>query len=150
MIKISNKSKKFLSPSMLNSARTFKNLNLRKADFEQINDHLQSIDWQLLKSDCTQSEFSELFRLTVLQICELYCPEKGPRCGKKSHPMRNILIRRKKKLKAKIRAITAERPDSPTLSMLNEKLDELHCEIKESILELKNLLKRFNWHWLSK
>ena len=55
---------------------TFRNLNLYKANFKEINTHLQSIEWDELKSICPMEDFPELVRLTVLQICELHAPEK--------------------------------------------------------------------------
>ena len=118
------------------NVHTFTNLNLHKADFELINRHLESVDWEELKSLCSQDDFSELFRLTILQICELYSPVKETKVIR-HHPQRRILRRRLKKLKSKIKAITSKRPNSPTLITLSADQEKLHSDIKNSIIEEK-------------
>ena len=53
-------------------SQNFSGLNFNKANFEEMNAHIQTIDWDELKNCCEPSDFPELFRLTVLQICCLY------------------------------------------------------------------------------
>ena len=93
------------------------------------------MDWTELESLCTPEEFAELFRLTVLQICEMYCPVKNVSDQrKKGNPRRSALVRRKKKLNARINSIKNTRPDSPTIATLQNEIDIIHNQIKESIL----------------
>ena len=58
---------------------TFRNLNLYKADFNKINEQLQAIEWDDLKSICPLEDYPELVKLTALQICEMYAPVKAHR-----------------------------------------------------------------------
>ena len=109
---------------------------MHKADFDMINNHLESVDWLELKSSCSQDDFTELFRLTVLQVCELYSPEKVIKPTRR-HPRRRVLKRKMKKLKSRIKAITAERPDSPVLPILKAEQEEIHTEMKNSIVDDK-------------
>ena len=119
---------------------TFRNLNLQKADFEKINTDLDAVNWTELSSECTSEEFAELFRLTVLQICEKHCPVKNVSDQrKKGNPRRSALVRRKKKLNARIKSIKNTRSDSPTIAILQKEIDIIHNQIKESIIQQKNL-----------
>ena len=63
---------------------TYRNLNLFKANFKEINRHLETVDWDTLHTICPENDFPELVRLTVLQICELYSPAKCYRSKKLS------------------------------------------------------------------
>ena len=45
---------------------TFRSLNFNKANFDQIDDHLKTVNWDELKIQCSEEEFPELMRLTVL------------------------------------------------------------------------------------
>ena len=60
-------------------SQSFRSIDLRKADFEVINQTLADIDWDTLFDLCSQdssgNDFVELVRLTVLQACLLNCPE---------------------------------------------------------------------------
>ena len=79
---------------------TFRSLDLHKADFEKINSHLNTIDWDYLRDTCSIAEFPELFRLIliVLQICMEYAPTKSHESSntnpQKRH--RNTLRRKRK------------------------------------------------------
>ena len=78
---------------------TFRNLNLYKADFGEINNNLKSIKWDDLRSICSLEDFPELVRLTVLQICELHAPTKCHRSTRLSSYKRErrTLSRKKRK-----------------------------------------------------
>ena len=60
-------------------SQSFRFIDLRKTDFEVINQALADIDWDTLFDLCSQdssgNDFVELVRLTVLQACLLNCPE---------------------------------------------------------------------------
>ena len=114
---------------------SFRSLNLYKADYEKINAHLQSIQWDDLKELCSPEEYPELLRLTVLQICTLYAPSKIP-VRKQSSPFvrdRIILRRRKRKVKTQIKLKTKINPNSIKLISLRAELYDLNTRIKESI-----------------
>ena len=111
---------------------TYRNLNFFKADFQKINTHLKSVNWDNLHSVCPASDFPELVRLTVLQICELYSPAKCYRSKKlsKFKRERRALDRKKHKLNRRL--------EDPKLleavkSQTKKKLVDIHDEIKNLI-----------------
>ena len=77
---------------------SFRSLNLHKSDFMSMNDYFNTIDWDALKALCTPEEFPELLRLTVLQVCELFAPNKSDQSNKVNPFVRerNTLRRRKR------------------------------------------------------
>lgn len=114
---------------------SFRSLNLQKTEYDKVSDHLKTINWDELKSMCSQDEFPELFRLTVLQVCALYSPEKTSQ-PKKLNPFlraRNTLRRRKKKVTTQIKAIEQKNPTSKKLEKLRVELYDLNQSIKDSI-----------------
>ena len=114
---------------------TFRTLNLHKADFTAMDAYFDTIEWDTLRAICTPQEFPELFRLTVLQVCQMFAPDKSEQCNK-TNPFvreRNILRRRKKKIKPQIRAIEARNPTSNKLERLRAEIHDLDNEIKTSI-----------------
>lgn len=119
---------------------TFRNLNLRDADYEEINKHFSEIDWDELRTGCTQEEFPELLRLTVLQTCELYCKPKLITTNKsKSSRARYILKRKRLKLKKRLEAIKSANPNSPIIEELSNGIYSIEVEIKDIIIEQQRL-----------
>ena len=117
---------------------TFRSLNMRKADFEKICNHLQSIDWDMLNEACTPSEFPELLRLTVLQVCELHAPEKRPTSKKPNSHVRNrrVLRRNKRKLQNKLKVMKELTPNETSkIEKTNAKLEEILEKIKQSTFD---------------
>ena len=114
---------------------TFRSLDLQKADFQHINSHLSSIDWDYLKSICSIEEFPELFRLTVLQVCMEHCAPKSQQSNKISPPQRhrNTLRRRKRKVKNQISALLSKNQNSPKLVRLRAEIHDIDKEIAESV-----------------
>ena len=114
--------------------QSFRSLNLQKSNFNDISEHLKSINWNELKALCSPDEFPELFRLTLLQVSMLFTPEKSAQSNK-TNPFlrsRNIIRRRKRKVRARINAITSQNNPNNQSS----KLDRLRLElynINESI-----------------
>ena len=114
--------------------RTFRRLNLQQADFESINSHLDSISWDDLKALCSPDEFPELLRLTILQVCMLYCKDKPYHTNMNIHTRnRKTLRRRKRKVKSQINAIVDKNPNSQKLDKLRAEVHDIECKIKESI-----------------
>jgi hypothetical protein len=131
---------------------TFRSLNLQKADYNEINSHLKSINWDELQEMCSPDEFPELLRLTVLQVCALYSPNKSDQSNKMNPFMRNrnILRRRKRKVKSQISAISVKNPNSRKLEKLRSELYDINQNIKDSIFNqrkekeskaVKNIIK---------
>ena len=52
---------------------TYRSLDLHRADYEKINSHLRTIQWDQLKNLCSLEEFPELLRVTMFQV--LRCAE---------------------------------------------------------------------------
>ena len=119
---------------------SFRSLNLKKADFSAISDHLSTINWEELKSLSTPDEFPELFRLTMLQVANIHFPQKTSR-SKNLNPFvraRNILRRRRRKVRAQVNAMSDKFKDSapsPKLDKLRLELYNLSANIKDSIHE---------------
>ena len=116
---------------------TFRALNFNKADFVQINNHLKNIDWNELISLCNFEEFPELFHLTVLQTCMLYTPLKQENNIKQNQfiQARNILRRRKRKVKTQINAVKVKNPMAKQkLIKLRSELYDLNQKINQSII----------------
>ena len=128
-----------ISPSVTTKpsipADSFRSLNLYKADFDKINAHLESIDWDELKAICSAEEFPELLRLTMLQVCMLYSPTKVQHSNYKNFftRERDILRRRKRKVKPQIKSISARNPSSRKLENLRAELYDIERKINESI-----------------
>lgn len=117
---------------------SFRALNLHKADFEKICEHLKTIQWDDLSEPCTAEEFSELF--TVLQVCELYCPQRleGNKSLNKYYRNRRILNRRRRKLQNKLNVTKSLSPHKTRLiDNLNAKINEVYIQIKDSITAQK-------------
>ena len=117
------------------SSSSFRSLNFNKADFELINSHISSINWQDLWELCSnpQEDFPELFTLVLLQVCELFCPKKRPPSLKGCKSIR-ALSRKKRRIKKQLeRAIS--NPFSPTVqvSALQNKLALAYADIKDAI-----------------
>ena len=77
-----NSSPKAFNDNVQFTPHTFRSLNFQKADFDQLNLQLKSIDWDHLKSICPMEYFPELFQLTVLQVCMEHCPIKSKQSSK--------------------------------------------------------------------
>ena len=113
---------------------SFRSLNMKKAKYEAICEDLRSINWNELKAICTPDEFPELLRLTLLQIAMVHVPKKLP-ASKKTNPFthsRNILRRRKKKVRAQINALSSKSADTGPSSKLFKLRLELY-NINEKI-----------------
>ena len=121
-------------------SHSFRNLKLHDANYEQIDNHLSEIDWDALRSCCTQEEFPELLHLTVLQVCELYCETKKITNKNKINRERRVLKRKRVKLKAKRQAIlNSKNPNSKTLEAIRDQIFSIEDQIKETIKNQQRL-----------
>ena len=121
---------------------SFRNLNLKKANFSDISKQLKEINWKELKDLCTPDEFPELFRLTLLQVTMLHSPCKTAP-SKKTNPFvraRYILRRRKRKVRAQVNAMVNNTPTNNAeitnkLRKLRLEMYNLNEAIKDSVHE---------------
>ena len=113
---------------------TFRNLNLFKADFDQINNHIGNTNWDELSEICPSADFPELVRLTVLQICELYAPTKQSRSKKSSKYKRERKTLNRKKRKLNLR-LENKKLIEAVKSKTKRRLVEIHDQLKKSINE---------------
>lgn len=111
-----------------------------------LNSDLEAIDWnelfELCQNDVNQSgnnEYSELIRLTVLQLCNIHCPKKIVTATKKPKTRSlSILQRKRRKVKARLHCLQNHAPESPTISLLEETLSLLQLSLRDSITETQN------------
>ena len=122
---------------------SFRSIDIHESDYEQINTKLSEVDWDflhdLLHDDDSGELFLELVRLTTLQICLLHSPPKTPPSGKsvgrKSRGNIHVLKRKRRRLNARISAISLRNPLSPILPKLVADASLLTYKIKESVLD---------------
>ena len=116
---------------------TFRSLDLHRADYEKINSHLDTIQWDQLKELCSLEEFPELLRLTILQVCMLYTPaKKYPSKRQQMNPYfreRQILRRRKQKVKNQIKMKKRLNPTAKKIIQLRAELYDINMKIRDSI-----------------
>ena len=120
---------------------TFHQLNLHKADIDKIEEKMAAIDWYELHNICTNdedgSQFSELVRLTTLQICYAHCPKKiiekdFPKKPKISKERRS-LYRRRRKLKARVSCLKTKKPLSSKIIPLEDEINIIAYKIQQQI-----------------
>ena len=118
-------------------AHTFRNLKLQKSNIPEIKKHLQSVNWDELKAICPEQEFPELFRLTVLQICEIHVPIKTDK--KHYKPLnkfvkeRTILNRKRRRFNARLQAAKSIEHNKHNITKIEEELSEVIVKIKDCI-----------------
>lgn len=112
---------------------SFRSLDFHKADFNTINEELSSVDWDLLVELCDDDEFPELFTLTLLQICLIYCPTKVIPKSKAS-TLVQVSSRRKRKIQTQLEKATSL-PHCPQsrIDSLKRKLALAHIDIRDAI-----------------
>ena len=106
---------------------SFGQCNLFKPGIEAIKSKLDCYDWWTLQLLCNDlDKYTELVRLTTLQLALLHSPPKeASSVAKKSKPAchRASLRRKKRKLKARFGAIIqASDPASPTIPKLKNEI----------------------------
>jgi hypothetical protein len=117
---------------------SFYSLDLREGDYEGMNMHMRNINWNLLYEMCCDDNgesFMELLRLTMLQLSLIYCPAKKPPSTLKPKKNRNkdLLYRKRRKIKGRLRSIELHQPNSPTIQKLKDELSLLHYDIRDAI-----------------
>ena len=117
------------------SESSFRNLDFDKTDFEELNVSLRIIDWETVSSICKQEEFPQLFKLILLQMCELYCPRKvSPRVQSASST--SIHSRKKRKLAKQLEeAKSSVNCPQARIDPLRSKMALAHLDIRDAINE---------------
>ena len=135
-IKSSLNCKPTVPPKRVFEPHTFRNLNFYKADYQKLNEHLETIQWDELKSLCDPQDFPELVRLVILQVSELYAPTK---CFKSKSNRLSAYRRHRRTLNRKKRKLykVLETKELTPLGIQNvkEKIVNIHDDIKDSFNE---------------
>ena len=119
-------------------SHTFRNLKIQKSVIPDIKKHLQSVNWDELRSICSEEEYPELFRLTVLQICQIYAPLKTDN-KKNTKPLnkfvkeRTILNRKRRRFNARLQAAKSKANNAHNIKKIDGELQNIQEKIKESI-----------------
>ena len=119
---------------------TFRNLHIQKENLDPIGEHIASVNWDELKAICSEQEFPELFRLTILQICQIYCADKSKRASKSRNRFvkeRRILNRKRRKINNRL-LLARSKPMNPNhVEDIEKQLTEVVNKIKDSITRQK-------------
>ena len=118
---------------------TFRNLKICKANLDPIKEEIKSINWDELRALCSEEEFPELFRLTILQICQSHCSNKsgGSRPRNKFVKERSILNRKRRKINKRLVAARQNSTNLQYVERIEKQLDEVINKIQESITNQK-------------
>ena len=124
-------------------------LDLKKADFEKINEQLRNIDWDNLRASNSEEGFVDVFYKEVLQACQDNAPVKKKQCSTKSENVnlstQKILrnhSRKRGKIRKRLKFLTTFQPQSPTIQVLNNKLKSLETQSKDAIIRDKEAQER--------
>ena len=125
------------NPGVLEDAKTayldemnFRSLDFNKADFKQLDEKFNTINWGELRSSCTFEEFPGKLTEALLDVCLESVPHKKPQSGKPK--LYNSLRRRKSKLK--VRLLAAEcAGDLHRIKELEDAIGLISYDIKEAV-----------------
>lgn len=124
---------------------TIRNLNTHAADFDQINQHLKTVDWNELRSLCTEQEFPELIRLTILQICEIYTTSKSSNKRRTNKYVKERKTLNRKRRRLNLRLVNARRNKhvpSNKVASIERDLSKVTDSIKQSLLKQKEAAEK--------
>ena len=109
------------------------NLNIARANWDDINKEFQSIDWDNEMSDSSVEQMYKTFENHVVTICSKHTPVRTRAVHKNKIPNERLaLIRQKKRLSSKINIRKYVRQNFP-LSQI-QKLEEKKAKVEEQIL----------------
>ena len=130
---------------------TFRNLRIQKENLDPINEHIDSVNWDELRSLCSEQEFPELFRLTILQICELHCDPKtkSNRKPNKFARERKILNRKRRRINTRLIIAKGKSANPQCIVKIEKELQEVMDKIKESIQAQKEYDEKHAVHTIS-
>ena len=127
-----------LSPDLLKPTQrtfdeeSFRSLDFRRANFEDLRTELKKIDWDQLRMSCSFEEFPKLFTETIYNICASVVPVKNSSTGKPK--ALHALRRRKKRLTVRLDAVlSCGNPDRA--QKIKRQLALVSYDLKEAIIE---------------
>ena len=109
----------------------FRSLDFQRANFEKLNESLESVDWIGLRESCSFEDFPAVFTKTVHRVCQSHVPLKKPPSGKPSSY--NSLRRKKAKLKMRLSAARCTN-DATRIMELETSLNLVCYEIRDAIV----------------
>jgi len=120
---------------------SFRGRKLESADYDAMKDDFAKVNWDELLSQCEDendgdndgSHFVNLVRQLVLDTCIANSEPKVDAPGKRESRNKRLIIRQKKKLKARYLALKAKNPLSDKVQKLENQLFLLHVKIREVI-----------------
>ena len=121
---------------------SFRGRNLDSADYEKMNGDFHEVDWDRMLSQCEEehdgdkdgSYFVHQLRQSVLETCISHSELKKTPTARKVSKNKRVLIRQKKKLKARIKALKLKNPLSTRIQKLENELFVIHVKLKDIIL----------------
>ena len=119
---------------------SFHSLNFHKANFDKINEDLEKVNWESIKAGTSNNMFPEVFYETVLSICRKHTPLKKPSYKPKKtkyYKACYAINRKRRKIKARLKALQQFQPQSRTITSLHRKLMALEKEAGNKIIEFK-------------
>ena len=118
---------------------SFRALKIQSMNVDELNPVFDEIDWLALYNLCLDhgddslDAYSELIKLTVLQICLIHADEKKPPTKRSRN--QNVMCRKRRKLKSRLKCLKQHQPNSPTIAKLNDELSLLEFSIQTKLIE---------------
>ena len=121
------------------SKNTFRDLNIKKENLDPIRADIESVNWDELRSLCTEQEFPELFRLTILQICQIHCSSKSTTTRKPNQfaKERRILNRKRRRITNRLIIAKGKFAETQCINKIEKELTDVTDKIKESLKKQK-------------
>ena len=111
---------------------SFRNLKVHDCDYDEVNGKLKEVNWDLLKNECTMEEFPVLFELIVLQLmCMTAAAKSDGKAGHHKDKIRFPIMRRRRKLNARLQALVRHNPSSPNIQRLKDKISMIELQLKK-------------------
>ena len=111
---------------------SFRALDFNRADFEELNKALSSVNWNAERDSTTFEDFPAEFTRKVLDVCLENVPRKRPPKGKPN--VYNSLRRKKSRLKNRLAAALCA-GDNARIKKLEDETGLITFEIKEAIVK---------------
>ena len=111
---------------------SFRALDFNRADFEELNKALSSVNWNAERDSTTFEDFPAEFTRKVLDVCLENVPRKRPPKGKPN--VYNSLRRKKSRLKNRLAAALCA-GDNARIKKLEDEIGLITFEIKEAIVK---------------
>ena len=110
---------------------SFRSLDFHKADFDAIEEKIDAINWDELRSSTSFEQFPVAFTETLLEICKECVPPKKVPTGrpKQLHALR----RKRKRLEGRISALEANNGNPSHITNVKNKLALVQYDIKDAI-----------------